>query len=126
MTANQQMENHNNWITKVTKKYTTNTIIKKREMQKEAIGNTRQDESRPVLEQLMNEGYDTVTWDSSNSKHSVCRELNNQQWNLQDFLSGLQYDAPIFEKTHPGDVNCFLIVTGPNLPLVNVNSYGLM
>ena len=91
---------------------------------REAAGNHRQDMSLPVLERLQNEGYNQVQWDSGNSTHSVCRDLNRQVWDIDSFTSGLNFEAPLFEKSHPGDSNCTLIVSGPNLPDVQVDSYG--
>jgi hypothetical protein len=93
-------------------------------LNKEAVGNHRQDATRPVLEDLRDQGYSVVTWDSGNSTHGECRDLNRQTWELDNFLSGLEYDAPLFERSHPGDENCTLIVSGANLPDVRVDSYG--
>ena len=72
-----------------------------------------QDESRTVLESLRNSGYQTVEWDASNSSHDVCLALHKYTWTIDEFLTGLSYDAPVFERTHPGDRSCFLIVYGP-------------
>lgn len=92
---------------------------------KNAVGNNRQDLSRPILEDLLDQGYTTVTWNSGNSTHGQCRELNNQKWDLVSFLSGLQHDAPIFERSHPGDKSCSVTVSGAGLPDVYVDSYGV-
>lgn len=92
---------------------------------KNAVGNNRQDLSRPILEDLLNQGYTTVTWNAGDSAHGQCRELNNQKWDLVSFLSGLQHDAPIFERSHPGDKSCSLTVSGAGLPDVYVDSYGV-
>jgi hypothetical protein len=93
-------------------------------LNKQAVGNHRQDMTRPVLEDLGRQGYSVVTWDSGNSTHGACRDLNRQTWTLNDFMSGLEHDAPLFEKSHPGDENCTLIVSGQGLPDVKVDSYG--
>lgn len=93
-------------------------------LQKQAVGNTRQDMTRPILEDLLNEGYTLVTWDSGNSRHSICVDLDKQVWELDQFLRGLEHDAPLFERSHPGDISCSLIVSGPGLPDVRVDSYG--
>jgi len=95
-------------------------------IQKEAVGNNREDLSLPVLQNLLRDGYQIVQWDSGPSTHSVCLELNEQQWNLEDFLTGLRHAAPIFERTHPGDASCAVVVSGENLPTVRVDSYGNM
>jgi hypothetical protein len=116
------MDNYNEWATKVVIQKLRSDQIS---LQKEAIGNNRQDLSRPVLEQLLAQGYTIVKWDSGNSRHSQCLELNNQQWNLTDFIANLRHDASIFEKSHPG-CYCKVLVTGPNLSNVFVDSYGNM
>lgn len=90
----------------------------------EAVGNTREDLSLPVLQRLLHDGYEIVTWDSGSTTHSTCLELNEQQWNIQDFISGLVHSAPIFERSHPGDVSCAVLVSGQNLPTVRVDSFG--
>lgn len=90
----------------------------------EAVGNHREDLSLPVLQSLLNDGYSIVAWDSGPSTHAVCLELNEQQWNLQDFLTGLVHSAPIFERSHPGDASCAVLVSGENLPTVRVDSFG--
>jgi hypothetical protein len=93
-------------------------------LNKQAVGNTRQDMTRPILESLLADGYNLVTWDSGNSRHSICVDLNRQVWELDQFLIGLEHDAPLFERSHPGDISCSLVVSGPNLPDVRVDSYG--
>ncbi len=116
--------NHRKWINNLINTDSEQRVQRQRQLQIEGVGNTRQDETKPVLEGLMSDGYDTVIWDASGSMHGVCRELHNQQWSIDEFMSGLEHDAPMFEKTHPGDTNCFLVVTGPDLPSVTVDSYG--
>jgi len=91
---------------------------------KEAAGNHRQDMSGPVLENLLQNGYNQVTWNSNGSHHSECMDLNRQTWGLQDFLATTEYDAPLFSRSHPGDNSCTLTVSGPGLPPVTVDSYG--
>jgi len=111
-------------------KWVTSTVTEKlqednqQRLQKQARGNTRQDQTRPILEGLQQQGYTTVQWDASNSRHSVCRELDNQQWTIEDFLGGLSHDAPMFERSHPGDTGCSVVVTGPDLPTISVDSFG--
>jgi hypothetical protein len=89
-------------------------------------GNHRKDKSRPVLQRLLSKGYNKVTWDSGASSHKQCRDLNRKTWALKDFLSGLRHDAPIFERSHPGDESCTIIIEGPKLKKVVVDSYGNM
>lgn len=93
-------------------------------LNKEAAGNHRQDMTGPVLDNLLNSGYTQVMWNSNGSHHSECRDLNKQVWDLQDFLRTTEYDAPLFSRSHPGDVSCTLTVSGPGLPPVEVDSYG--
>ena len=91
---------------------------------KESAGNHRQDRTGPVLENLLNNGYTQVTWNSNGSHHGECRDLNRQRWDLQDFLATTEYDAPLFCRSHPGDASCTLTVSGQGLPPVEVDSYG--
>jgi hypothetical protein len=93
-------------------------------LNREAAGNHRQDMTGPVLERLQHEGYNQVMWNSGNSTHGECRDLNRQVWDLQDFLNTTEYDAPLFSRSHPGDVNCTLTVSGAGLPSIDVDSYG--
>ena len=93
-------------------------------IQKEAVGNTRQDMSRPVLEQLLDNGYVEVEWDSGHTTCGRCLELDKQKWTLEEFAINVPYDAPIFSRSHPGDKSCTLLVSGPDLPTVRVDSYG--
>lgn len=78
----------------------------------------------PVLENLLTNGYTQVMWNSNGSHHGQCRDLNRQIWSLDDFLRATEYDAPLFSRSHPGDNSCTLTVSGPDLPPVEVDSYG--
>jgi len=93
-------------------------------LNKEAAGNHRQDMTGPVLNNLLNDGYTQVMWNSNGSHHGECRDLNKQVWDLQNFLATTEYDAPLFSRSHPGDQSCTLTVSGPGLPPVEVDSYG--
>ncbi len=93
-------------------------------LNKEAAGNHRQDMTGPILTNLLNDGYTQVTWNSNGSHHSECQDLNRQVWDLQNFLDTTEYDAPLFSRSHPGDQSCTLIVSGPNLTPVEIDSYG--
>jgi hypothetical protein len=93
-------------------------------LNKQAVGNHRQDLTMPVLERLQNEGYSQVMWNSGHSTHSECRDLNRQRWDLEDFLRTTEYDAPLFSRSHPGDENCTLIVSGEGVPDIELDSYG--
>src|SRR5271157_5241051 len=83
---------------------------------KTAAGNHRQDMSLPVLEDLRDQGYSVVTWDSGHSKHSQCLDMNRQQFELNSYINTSEYDSGIFSRVHPGDENCTLIVSGEGLP----------
>lgn len=84
----------------------------------------KEDLTLPVLDSLINEGYEVVQWDAGNSTHSKCLDLHGQQWPLVDFISGLSYSAPMAEKSHPNDANCKLIVSGVEVPTVSVDYSG--
>lgn len=107
------------WVSELSKK-----AVRACTMNREAIGNHRQDMTRPILEELLNNGYTLVTWNSNNSMHSKCQDLDKQVWDLADFLRTTEYDAPLFCRSHPGDSSCTLLVSGDNLPIVSVDSYG--
>lgn len=93
-------------------------------LDKEAAGNHRQDMTGPILQNLSNNGFTQVTWNSNGSHHSECQDLNGQVWDLQNFLATSEYDAPLFSRSHPGDNSCTLTVSGPGLSPVTVDSYG--
>lgn len=91
-------------------------------------GNRRKDKSRPLLQTLLHRGYDTVEWDSGSSTHDVCLALAGQRWDLNQFLQGLAHDAPLFERSHPGDKMCSVLVYCrdiPTAPVIRVDSWGL-
>ena len=118
------IQNLTTWTNSLVDKKFAEDKLAKFKQQKEAVGNNRQDMSRAALEELLNSGYQLVKWDSGMTTHGVCLELNNQIWTLEDFISGLQHDAPLFEKSHPGDASCTVVVSGENVPPVRVDSYG--
>lgn len=89
-----------------------------------AVGNHRQDMTLPVLERLQNEGYNQVMWNSGHSTHSECRDLNRQRWDLEDFLRTTEYEAPLFSRSHPNDMNCTLVISGEGLPDIELDSFG--
>lgn len=57
-----------------------------------------QDVSLPVFEDLLEQGYDTATFVAHPNACSYCKKRNGMTWKLSQFISNLQYDAPIFEK----------------------------
>ena len=124
MNLERSTNNFSDWVDSVVKNKINSDKEAKFTIQKEAVGNHRQDMSRPILEELLNRGYSVVQWNAGQSAHGTCLELNNQQWTLEDFLSGLVHDAPIFERSHPGDNNCSVIISGEGLPSIRVDSFG--
>lgn len=96
------------------------------EVVKEAVYSGRVDHSRPVLEKLLEEGYDTTMWRTSpTAQDGKCKSLDGQQWRLEDFLAGLQHDAPVYERSHV-QCTCHVVVTGPGKPEVRVNWEGIV
>ena len=82
------------------------------------------DVSRPILDELLGQGYVETRWRTSAGAVDVpCLSKNNDTEPLDAFLSGLMHDAPIFEKTHVG-CHCGVEVTGPDLPTVFVTAFG--
>jgi hypothetical protein len=124
MTLHGTRNNFSDWATNLANLSLASKKEESFSVSKEAVGNNREDLSLPVLQRLLHDGYEIVQWDSGSSTHSTCLELNEQQWNLQDFISGLVHAAPIFERSHPGDVSCAVLVSGENLPTIRVDSFG--
>lgn len=89
---------------------------------KEAV---RQDQSLPVLQDLLSNGYDSVKWISSITLCQNCQNLNGTTWQLSDFISGLSFNAPIFEKSHP-NCQCSIEVTGPGKDLIVLDYRGII
>jgi hypothetical protein len=68
-----------------------------------------------VLEQLLKDGYDTITWQQSSRPCQICRGLNNKTFDLEKFVNETEYEAAIFSHSHV-NCGCTLLVTGPDLP----------
>ncbi len=84
-----------------------------------------QDVSLPVFQDLLTQGYDNTTWQTSPSAtDGQCIAKNGDQDSLENFIATTQYDAPIYSKTHPV-CNCNVLVQGPGLPDVIVNAFGV-
>jgi hypothetical protein len=82
------------------------------------------DVSLPILQELLSQGYDNTAWrTNAGAVDAPCISRNGDQQPLADFISNLQYEAPIFEKTHVG-CGCGVEVTGPDLPMVYVTAFG--
>lgn len=85
-----------------------------------------QDISRPVLEDLISKGYQTVRWVSSPSAvDGKCISMDGEMFPIQEFISNLQHDAPVYEKTHVG-CTCTVVVSGEGLNDVVVNAFGIV
>jgi hypothetical protein len=83
-----------------------------------------QDVSLPVFQELLGQGYDSVLWRTNpGATDGPCLVRNGDTFPLADFISGLQYAAPIYEKTHVG-CKCQMVVSGPGLPEVIVTAFG--
>jgi hypothetical protein len=77
---------------------------------------------------LISKGYDTVQWDCGSSTCPKCLPLHGQRWDLDQFLQGLSHDAPLFERSHPGDKSCSVIIycrDSADIHPVRVDSFGL-
>lgn len=57
-----------------------------------------QDVSLPVFEDLLEQGFNKATFIAHSNACSYCKKRNGKTWDLYQFISNLQYDAPIFEK----------------------------
>ena len=77
---------------------TRNRQISKRFKIRPNTGYPLQDVSLPVFEDLLEQGYDTATFVAWAGACDYCKKRNGMRWSLLDFISNLQYDAPIFEK----------------------------
>jgi len=55
------------------------------------------------LQNALDDGFDTVEWIWDEFDYDICYDLDKQTWSLEDFIADLNYEAPIFEKSH---VNC--------------------
>jgi hypothetical protein len=85
-----------------------------------------QDVSLPILEDLLSKGYDLATWNTSASAtDGPCISKNGDQMALSEFIAGLVHAAPFYEKTHVG-CTCSATVTGPDLPEIIVNAFGIV
>ena len=69
-----------------------------------------QDESLNILQELLEEGYDTVELVTPNSACDKCKVQAGEK-SLSEAIDNLQHSAPIFEWTHPGCTSCYLLVS---------------
>ena len=83
-----------------------------------------QDVSLPVLQELLGEGYTTVQWETNpGATDAECLVLNGDTWPLEEFVSGLQHAAPLYEKSH-GGCGCTVVVKGDGKDDVRVSAFG--
>jgi len=89
----------------------------------------KQDMSMPVLQDLLDQGYDQCIWRLSTlhdeqDGYDICDELAGNEFSIEALISEADYEAPIFSKSHVGCA-CFLecySTTDPALPPVNVSA----
>ena len=67
------------------------------------------DMSLQTLQELLDNGFDEVKWVGNEDECQQCQYLNGTKWTLEEFLSNLRHEAPIFEKSHV-NCRCYLIV----------------
>lgn len=94
----------------VNKKNKSKNIIKNKDNSKNKQKNTRiikpstyirrQDMSLQPLQQLQNEGYNMVTFEAGSTSCPICKRINGKTWTLIQFLSGLNHQAPLYERAH--------------------------
>lgn len=96
----------------------TNHIDKTAIVSKEGV---EIDRSLYDLTQLLQEGYNKVTWKRSAIACPICQSLHGMEWDLEDFISNLQHDAAIYEKSHPA-CGCTVLVSGPDHNIVEVSA----
>lgn len=77
---------------------TQNKPVSRRFKIKPNTGYPLQDVSLPIFQDLLEQGYDTATFVAWSGACDYCKKRNGMRWSLLDFISNLQYDAPIFEK----------------------------
>ncbi len=84
-----------------------------------------QDQSLPILQDLLANGYTVVKYISNTDACPKCQDLNGVTWNLSDFIANLSHDAPIFEKSHVND-KCSIEVSGEGKEPILVDYRGVM
>lgn len=84
-----------------------------------------QDISTPVLKDLLEQGYNMVTFIAHPNACNFCKGINGKTKPLAQHLQSLQYDAPLFEISHVNSLSELKIwdKTG-ELPDVFVNYNG--
>lgn len=107
------------------------------------------DVSLDAVSTLRDTGYTTVKWNSQGAADTqehftevmryndpsiigevkMCQDWNGSTWNIDDFLSETQsaYGGwGIVGRTHPGDKNCILEISGEGKEPMRVNTTGVI
>jgi len=98
---------------------------RKRKALKRKLAAPLVDETLPILQDLLSNGYSTVTWKTFPGACVLCRRLNRHKWKLKDFINNLRHSAPLFEHGHVND-RCEIEVTGPGKEKIILNYSGLV
>lgn len=70
--------------------------------------------SLPDLLDMLDLGYMTVKWITNPAACHKCQMLDGSEWDLREFIETIEYEAPIFCRSHPQCV-CSVICSGPGL-----------
>ena len=81
-------------------KTNTNSVSKQYKIKKPKGIYPLQDESTSVLENLLEQGYNMVTFVAHSNACAFCKGINGKTKPLAQHLQSLQYDAPLFEMSH--------------------------
>lgn len=85
--------------------YDAKKVKKRSSLIKIARGH-RQDDSLPILLDLIEKGYDRAVWHlhESHTVYDICDIFNGKVFDLNKMTSNLEHEAPLFEASH---VNCY-------------------
>jgi len=83
------------------------------------------DKSLEYLQELLDQGFKYVKWISSDEPCEICQSLNGEEWDLEDFISNLEHEAPIFEHSHV-NCRCHIEVSNDDSEIIKVNYDGLL
>lgn len=79
---------------------TRNKPVSKRFKIRPNTGYPLQDVSTPVVQDLLDQGYNMVTFVAHPNACAHCKGINGKTKPLAQHLQSLQYDAPLFEMAH--------------------------
>jgi hypothetical protein len=85
----------------------------------------KKDRSLDYLKRLLKKGFNKVKWVYPDSGCKKCKRLNGKKWDLEEFIEGLEYKAPIFEHSHV-NCNCYLEVSNDDGEVLELNWKGLL